>query len=177
MKTYELSAAGRRTVMMLLVGALLVWVFAIWSLISTFQTSLPQLQSLSMGHVLPALLMVVLIIATPFLIWNLLEEWAATYGTSDAGLRFESLGVAITLPWSAVAGLRPADDDGDEPLDEILLRQDVGPQIANPILRFLHRQAYGARHLPVYAGLEDRAELLNEIRRNAAIAEMSGHSA
>jgi hypothetical protein len=170
MKIYRLSSAGRRTAIMLLVGALLVWAFAIWSLISSLQVNLAQIQSLNLGQVLPALLMVVLVVATPFLLWNLLEEWSATYATSDDGLRFESLGVTINVPWSAIVGLHPADDDGDEPLDEIMLRQDVGAQIVNPILRFLHRQAYGARHLPVYAGLESRAELLNEIRRNTAAA-------
>ncbi|NTW97675.1 MAG: hypothetical protein HGB28_03910 [Oscillochloris sp.] len=168
MKTYRLSAAGRRTAIMLLVGALLVWSFAIWSLVSTLKIYLGSPQSLGVGQVVPALLMLVLTVASPLLIWNLLEEWSAAYGVSDDGLSFESLGVMITLPWSSVAGLRPADDDGDEPLDEILLRQDVGAQIANPLLRFLHRQAYGSRHLPVYAGLEGRAELLNEIRRNTA---------
>ena len=35
MKTYRLSAAGRRTTLVLLVGALLIWAFAIWTLRST----------------------------------------------------------------------------------------------------------------------------------------------
>jgi hypothetical protein len=179
MKTYRLSPAGRRTSIVLLVGALLIWAFAIWSFVSTLRISLspaqlwPSLQAslssgLGVGQVVPALLMLALIVATPLLIWNLLEEWSAAYAAGEDGLRFESIGVTIALPWSAVAGLRAADEDGDEPLDEILLRQDAAAQIKNPLLRFLHRQAYGARRLPVYAGLEGRAELLNEIRRNTA---------
>ncbi|MBX0327062.1 hypothetical protein K2Z83_05110 [Oscillochloris sp. ZM17-4] len=177
MKTYRLSPAGRRTSIVLLVGALLIWAFALWSFVSTLGLSLsvsqfvPSLQAslasgLGVGQVVPALLMLAMIVATPLLIWNILEEWSAAYAAGEDGLRFESIGITIALPWSAVAGLRPADDDGDEPLDEIMLRQDAAAQIANPLLRFLHRQAYGARRLPVYAGLEDRAELLNEIRRN-----------
>jgi hypothetical protein len=179
MKIYRLSPAGRRTSIVLLLGALLIWAFAIWSFVSTLRLSLspdqlwPSLQAslaagLGVGQVVPALLMLVLIVATPLLIWNLLEEWSATYSAGDDGLRFESLGMMIALPWSVVAGLRPGDDDGDEPLDEIMLRQDAAAQIANPLLRFLHRQAYGSRRLPVYVGLEDRDDLLNDIRSNAA---------
>ncbi|NNJ09976.1 hypothetical protein EKD04_006525 [Chloroflexales bacterium ZM16-3] len=175
MKTYRLSPAGRRTLIVLLVGALLIWAFALWSFVSTLGINLGQLwpslqaslsSGLGVGQVVPALLMLALIVATPLLIWNLLEEWSAAYVAGDDGLRFESLGIVITLPWSAVSGLRAADDDGDEPLDEILLSQDAAAQIANPLLRFLHRQAYGGRRLPVYAGLEDRLDLLAEIRRN-----------
>ncbi|EFO81319.1 hypothetical protein OSCT_0842 [Oscillochloris trichoides DG-6] len=164
MKTYRLSAAGRRSTLVLILSALLLAAFALWSLISSVQTNYAQIQSLSMGHVLPALLMLILLVATPFLIWNLLEEWAATYRTDADGLSFESLGISIHVPWSVVVGLRPADDDNDDPLDTILFNQDVGAQIPNPILRFLHRQTYGARSLPVYPGLEARSELLAAIR-------------
>jgi hypothetical protein len=177
MKTYRLSPAGRRTSLVLLVGALLIWAFALWSFASTLRLSFnpaqlwPSLQAslaagLGIGQVVPALLMLTLIVATPLLIWNLLEEWSVAYTPDDDGLRFDSLGIVITCPWPTVAGLRSADDDGDEPLDEILLRQDATMQIANPLLRFLHRQAYGRRRLPVYAGLEDRADLLSVIRHH-----------
>jgi hypothetical protein len=177
MNTYRLSAAGRRMALVLLVGALLIWAFALWSLSSTLKISYSPLQfwpslqrslsdGLTLGQVLPALLLIVLIIATPLLIWNLLEEWAAAYTTGQSGLRFESLGITIDMPWSAVRGLRPADVDGDEPLDELLLAEDVAAQIANPALRFLHRQAHGPRRLPIYAGLEARADLIATIRRS-----------
>jgi hypothetical protein len=179
MKTYRLSPVGRRTSLVLLVGALLIWAFALWSFASTLKLSYnpaqlwPTLQAslssgLGVGQVVPALLMLALIVATPLLIWNLLEEWSAAYTPDDDGLRFDSLGIMITCPWPTVAGLRSVDDDGDEPLDEILLRQDATTQITNPLLRFLHRQAYGRRSLPVYAGLEDRADLLSVIRHHTA---------
>ncbi len=168
MKTYRLSAAGRRSTLVLILSALLLAAFALWSLISSVQTNYAQIQSLSVGHVLPALLMLILLVATPFLLWNLVEEWAATYRTDADGLSFESLGVAIHIPWSVVVGLRSADDDSDDPLDTILLNQDVGAQIQNPILRFLHRRTYGSRSLPVYPGLEARNELLAEIRHIVA---------
>jgi len=113
----------------------------------------------------------VLIVATPLVIWNILEEWAATYTPTDDGLRFDSLGVAVTYPWDGIGAIRGVDEDSDEPMDELLLREDYTRQIRNPLLRFLHGQAYGRRKLPLYAGLQDRDELLVEIRRRAGLAE------
>jgi hypothetical protein len=177
MQTYRLSAAGRRLTLVLLVAALLIWAFAIWSFASTLRISYhplelwPSLQrsladGLGVGQVVPALLMLALIVATPLLIWNLLEEWAAAYTPTPEGLRFESLGLRVTYPWSAIETLRRVDDDAEEPLDELLLDGDYGAQIGNPVVRFLHRQAVGANRLPIYAGIEDRDGLIADIRRH-----------
>jgi hypothetical protein len=177
MQTYRLSAAGRRLTLVLLVAALLIWAFAIWSFASTLRISYhplelwPSLQQsladgLGVGQVVPALLMLALIVATPLLIWNLLEEWAAAYTPTPEGLRFESLGLRVTYPWSAIETLRRVDDDAEEPLDELLLDGDYGAQIGNPVVRFLHRQAFGATRLPIYAGIEDRDDLIAAIRRH-----------
>jgi hypothetical protein len=178
MKTYRLSAAGRRQTMILLVAALLIWIFAIWSFASTLRITYHPLQlwsslqqsldaGLSVGQVVPALLMLGLIVATPLLIWNLLEEWAAAYTPAPEGLRFASLpGITLLYPWTAISAVERADDDPDEPLDELLLRADHSAQISRPVLRFLHRQAFGGTRLPIYAGLEDRDELLAEVRRH-----------
>jgi hypothetical protein len=186
MKTYRLSPSGRRTALILLVGALIIWAFALWTFRSTLGISYnPALfwsslraaiqgengQGLSISQIVPALLMLVLIVATPLVIWNILEEWAATYTPTDDGLRFDSLGVAVTYPWDGIGAVRGVDEDSDEPMDELLLREDYTRQIRNPLLRFLHGQAYGRRKLPLYAGLQDRDELLVEIRRRAGLAE------
>jgi hypothetical protein len=182
MKTYRLSSAGRRTALILLVGALIVWAFALWTLRSTlgisynpsaFWGTLRQSveQGLSISQIVPALLMLVLIVATPLVIWNILEEWGAAYTPTEGGLRFESLGVALTYPWQGIAAVRRVDEDSDEPVDEVILREDYTRQIRNPLLRFLHGQAYGRAKLPLYAGLEDRDELLAEIRQRAGLAE------
>jgi len=186
MKTYRLSPSGRRTALILLVGALIIWAFALWTFRSTLGISYnPALfwsslraaiqgdngQGLSISQIVPALLMLVLIVATPLVIWNILEEWAATYTPTDDGLRFDSLGVAVTYPWDGIGAIRGVDEDSDEPMDELLLREDYTRQIRNPLLRFLHGQAYGRRKLPLYAGLQDRDELLVEIRRRAGLAE------
>ena len=56
-------------------------------------------------------------------------------------------------------------------MDELLLREDYTRQIRNPLLRFLHGQAYGRTKLPLYAGLQDRDELLSEIRQRASLAD------
>ena len=186
MKTYRLSSSGRRTALILLVGALIIWAFALWTFRRTLGISYNPLlfwsslraavqgengQGLSIGQIVPALLMLVLIVATPLVIWNILEEWAAAYTPTDAGLRFASLGVDLTYPWAGIGAIRRVDDDADEPMDELLLREDYTRQIRNPLLRFLHGQAYGRTKLPLYAGLQDRDELLNEIRQRASLAD------
>lgn len=191
MKTYRLSAAGRRTTMILLVGAVIIWGFALWSFRSTLGISYNPLlfwptlsasvtQGLSISQLVPALLMLVLIVTTPLLIWNLLEEWAAAYTPTDQGLRFESLGIALTYPWDAMTAIRRSDDDADEPVDELLIAGNYSKQIGNPLLRFLHNQAYGRDKLPIYAGLAERDELIDEIRRrtgwSASAAAETAHS-
>ncbi|MCS6881547.1 MAG: hypothetical protein RMK84_11275 [Oscillochloridaceae bacterium] len=175
MKTYRLSAAGRRNLLVLLAAALLIWVFALWSFASTLRISYNPLQfwpslqeslaqGLSVGQVVPALLMLALIVATPLLIWSLLAEWAAAYTPAPDGLHFESLGVSVVCPWNQVRAVRPVDADSDEPFDELLLDIDPSVQIGHPVARFLHRQSWGANRLPIYPGLEEREELLDAIR-------------
>ncbi len=176
MQTYRLSATGRRKTLMLLIGALIIWGFALWSFRSTLNISYnpirfwPTLsaaieQGLPISQLVPALLMLALIIATPLLIWNLLEEWAARYTPTEEGLRFESLGITLVYPWNAIQAIQRVDADSDEAFDELEFTGDYTRQIANPVLRFLHAQAYGRTRLPIYAGLADRDELLAEIQR------------
>ncbi|NOK58339.1 MAG: hypothetical protein GFH27_549279n145 [Chloroflexi bacterium AL-W] len=175
MKNYRLSPMGRRTAIILLISALIIWAFALWTFRSTLgisynpiafwstlQTSVNE--GLSISQLVPALLMLVLIVATPLVIWNVLEEWSATYTLTDEGLRFKSLGVVVTYPWTGITRIHRQDNDSNEPVDELLLAEDYTQQIRNPIMRFLHGQAYGRKRLPIYAGLEQRDELLSEIQ-------------
>jgi hypothetical protein len=180
MKHYHLSAKGRRTTLVLLISALAIWGFALWSFSSTLELGSNPLgfwsalntgteEGIEMSRLVPAFLMLVLIVATPLLMWNLLEEWAAAYTPTDEGLRFTSLGVHILYPWESIQDIRRLDDDSDEPVEELLLSTDETSQIRNPVLRFLHAQAYGRTRLPLYAGLEEREALLAEIRQRAGL--------
>lgn len=175
-KTYSLSSAGRRTTLVLLIGSLLIWLFAFWTLRSTLNLSYHPLrffsslqaaisQGLTISQIIPALLMLVIIIATPLVVWNLLEEWSAVYAVDKAGLRFSAMGFSLLYPWTAVQAIGAVDSDADDPMDELLLEQDAGAQIANPLVRWLHNQAYGRRRLPIYAGLEQRQELIETIQQ------------
>lgn len=177
-QTYRLTAAGKRQAGVLLVAALLVWAFAIWSFASTLRLSYnpvqfwPSLQEslaagLGLGQVVPALLMLVLMIATPLLIWALLQELSAAYTPLDEGLRFEALGLSILIPWPAVNGLRRA-HAGDEAFDELIVDDAQGAPTAHPVVRLLHRQAVNPGHLPIYPGVEQREELIAEIQRHLA---------
>lgn len=187
MKTYRLTPAGQRQTLVLLVAALLIWAFAVWSFASTLRISYnplqlwPSLQAslaagLGLGQLLPALLMLVLIIATPLLIWSLLEELSAAYTPAPEGLRFESLAVRVVYPWASIGGIRRP-DDGDEPLDELVVAGAPQAQIASPLVRFLHRQAFGQGRLPIYPGVEGRDELIAEIQRHMAAPAPAGAAA
>jgi hypothetical protein len=178
MRTYRLSPAGKRQTLVLLVAALIIWAFAVWSFASTLRISYNPLQlwpslqqslaqGLGVGQVAPALIMLVLIIATPLLVWSLLEELSAAYTPTAEGLRVETLGARVTYPWAAIAGVR-RHDDADEPFDELVVSDDQSSQIASPLVRFLHRQSAGPGRLPVYPGLEQRDELIAEIQRHLA---------
>jgi len=182
MKLYRISPSGRRTALILLVGALIIWVFAIWTFGSTLGISSNPIafwgtlrasieQGLSISQIVPALLMLVLIVATPLVIWNICEELAAAYTPAEDGLRFIALGVRLTVPWAGISAIRRVDEDSDEPMDELILREDYTRQIRNPVLRFLHAQAYGRLKLPIYAGVADRDELLAAIREHAELTE------
>ena len=63
--------------------------------------------------------------------------------------------------------VKAGEDEENAPEDEpdtalLALRKDPAAQIANPVVRFLHKQAHGDA-LPVYGGLENRKALLDEI--------------
>ena len=168
----------------MLIGALLIWAFALWTLRITLATSSDPSaglfqafqenldRGLSVGQVIPALLMVVLLIATPLVLWGILEEWGAQYTPTDAGLRFTSLGIALNCPWDRITGIRRLEENADEPLDAIMVSDDLSSQIKNPLVRWLHRQACGDRRLLIYPGLEDRDDLLQEIRARSGLTDV-----
>jgi hypothetical protein len=77
---------------------------------------------------------------------------------------------AIPAAAIEVAASESDSEDTDEPGTLLLrVRNERTGQIANPLARFLHRQAHGAS-LPIYGGLEDRLELLDEIAQHLPVA-------
>ena len=181
MKSYQLSTVGRRNAMLLMVGAGLIWAFAVWTFQSTLNISYSSEgftdsvggiwdgAGLSVNRVVPALFMLVLMIAAPLTMWNIAMEWVARYTPTNDGLRYESLMVSLMIPWNSIGDIRVVDADSDEPSHELKLKTDPTSQIANPLWRLLHAQAYGRTVLPIHAGVDHRDELIDEIRRRTNV--------
>jgi hypothetical protein len=129
MKTYQLSATGRRNVMLLMIGAGLIWIFAIWTFQSTLAISyspgkvLDSLQAtlgqgLTVDRTIPALFMLVLMVAAPLTIWNIAMEWVVRYTPTGDGLHYDAFGIRLEIPWSNISDIRAIDTDSDEPSHE-----------------------------------------------------------
>ena len=186
-RTYSLSKDGRRTAFVLLLGVASIWVFAIWSLVTIFEEGISGVEWVS------AFLMLGILVVAPMVAWTLLEEMNCRISISDNSLQYRTLGgVDLAYGWSDLIGFErtarqrgkvarlflgkeeqpaPAEaeatddtDAADEP-DTVLVqvRDGASPRISNPLVNFLHRQAHGSA-VPIYGGLENRDELLGEIR-------------
>lgn len=126
-------------------------------------------EGLTVNRTVPAIFMLVLMVAAPLTMWNISMELICRYAITEQGLRYTAVGVDITIPWDGIADIRTVDADSDEPSDELILRDTPTAQIPNPLFRLLYSQAYGAKVLPVYPGLIDRSELMAEVRRRSGI--------
>lgn len=190
-QTYRLTAAGRRLTLSLMVGAAAVWLFAGWMLGNTLNLSYRHLPStlgplvsatlrgrvegeayagLTAEQALPALLLVVLIIALPLMLWNLCEEWWTRYTVTDDGLLYQTVGgIRMLFPWETIRGVQRVDPESDEPVDEIIVDRAGVLQIKSPLLRWLHRMALGAERVPVYADVEGRDELLAQVQLHSQV--------
>lgn len=200
--TFAMSRDGRRQAIVLLLGVVSIWVFALWTLVTTLDGGLDGAE-----WVTAALMLAVLLVA-PLVGWTLLEELNARYTVSPGGLTYGTVGgIALTFPWKDIQGAKPkdapgrlarfflgddapaladtpaaepgdpgastgaatpvdtgADDESDGEPRTVLLGLSTSPsaQIANPLVRFLHKQAHGDA-LPVYGGLDNQQALLDEI--------------
>ncbi|WP_322494489.1 hypothetical protein [Chloroflexus sp.] len=177
-RSYRLSPAGRRNNLLMIAVTMLLWVFALWSFASTLRLSLhpaafwSDLQRVfaqppAIERAAPALLLFVLIVATPLLIWNLIAEWDAAFTLADEGLTYEAIGVRLWCPWEDVLALRPSPAVADEAI-VIACRRDPAETIANPLLRWLHRQAHGRQRLVIGPDIEHRDELVAQIEQAMA---------
>ncbi|MEO6457539.1 MAG: DUF6534 domain-containing protein [Chloroflexia bacterium] len=181
---YALSREGRRTAIILLLGVVSIWIFALWSLITILDDGISGVEWVS------TFLMLGILVVAPMVAWTLLEEVNSRISVSDAGVRYRSLGgIDLAYNWDDLTGFQQAgqrgkvarfflgdkeeqpyveagtdDDIEEEPNTELLrVRDGHGPQIGNPVVGFLHKQAHGAA-VPIYGGIENREELLGEIR-------------
>lgn len=157
---------------------MLLWVFALWSFSSTLRLSLHPAafwvdlqrvfaQPPAIEQAAPALLLVVLLVATPLLIWNLIAEWDAAFTLADEGLTYEAMGVRLWCPWEELLALRPSPAVADEAV-VVYCRRDPAETIANPLLRWLHRQAHGRQRLVIGPDIEHRDELVAQIEQAMA---------
>ncbi|HEX6288734.1 MAG TPA: hypothetical protein VFZ66_06060 [Herpetosiphonaceae bacterium] len=184
MKTYRLNATGRRATLLLMLGALAVWLFTLWKLpdiLSTQNVTVSYLRlpstlgaairdGLTASQVVPALLFGVLIVAAPLLLWNLLEEWSTTYVVRDDGLLYDTVqGISVLYPWTAIKGLRQVDPESNAPVHELIVDDAGICQIRSRVLRWLHRQAFGRSRIPIYAHVADRDELIAAIVARAGL--------
>jgi len=200
--TYPMSKEGRRQAVILLLGVISIWVFAVWSFIAIFPDGVTGVEWVT------GALMLGIIVVAPVVAWTLLEEANARITTDDQGIAYSTFGgLKLTYALADISGFKGkgrkgrlarfflGDDDGDnvdngnsdntteivddarqvkagedeenvsedEPETALLaLRKDPAAQIANPVVRFLHKQAHGDA-LPIYGGLENRKALLDEI--------------
>lgn len=182
-KTYRLDRTGRRTALLLTLGAASVWVFALWKLPDVLSSGTLRVryldpgswvgavsQGLAVTQIVPALLLLVLIIATPLLLWNLIEEWFTTYTVRDDGLVYDTIqGISVVYDWNTIRSLRPVDPEANDPLYELIVDGNGVCQINNPVLRWLHSQAWSRGRIPIYAHVTDRDELLDQIVTRAGL--------
>jgi hypothetical protein len=100
---YRLSATGRRTTLILLLGVIAVAIFAIWTLVTQLQ------DGLSGPEWVTAALMLGILLVAPVVGWTLLEERATTITADADGLTYRSLnGITLRYTWSEVTGLNRA---------------------------------------------------------------------
>lgn len=178
MRTYRLSTVGRHTTLILMAAAVLIGSFALYTLPGTLGIRYTQLattfdaalrKGLGLGQLIPAGILIVMLIAAPLLLWSLLEEWSTSYTVADDGLTYRTLaGIVLHYPWTAVRSLKEGEDA--DAIAELVIAPEASPRIRNPLLRWLHRQAFGLNRVPIYPEVEAHDELLAEIVARAGLA-------
>jgi hypothetical protein len=185
---HPMSREGRRQAIVLLLGVLSIAVFALWSFINILQDGVDGVEWVS-GLLMLAILLVTPLVGWTLLeearASVQADDIGVTYKTAG--------GVTLAFPWTEVTGFEQktgrsrlarfflGDDKDDGPVqpppgeqDEnvadgepgtllLTVRTDPSQQITNPLVRFLHRQAYSA-NIPIHGGLEARQQLIEEIK-------------
>jgi hypothetical protein len=177
MKTYRLAPSGRRLTLTLMLGTLLLWFWVIWLVGAgyaapgmTFRAALQN--GSDAAHVIPAGVLLAMIVVTPLLLWSLWQEWRTSYTLSDDGLTYRTAAGSLHYTWPSVRGVEIKDDP--KALGAVLVTPGGLKQIRNPLSRWLCRQTFGADRVPLYAGIENRDELVQEITRRIGSATTDG---
>jgi hypothetical protein len=185
---HPMSREGRRQAIVLLLGVLSIAVFALWSFINILQDGVDGVEWVS-GLLMLAILLVTPLVGWTLLE----EAQASVQANDKGVTYKTAGGVTLAFPWTEVTGFEQktgrsrlarfflGDDKDDAPVqpspgeqDEnvadgepgtllLTVRTDPSQQITNPLVRFLHRQAYST-NIPIHGGLEARQQLIEEIK-------------
>jgi hypothetical protein len=192
--TYPMSREGRRQAIVLLLGVVSIAIFALWSLINILQDGVSDVEWVTSAFMLAILLVSPLVAWTLLeevnaiitadddnLTYRTLGGVALQYKWPDIkGLKPKQgrsrlarffLGNDDADLHEAPASSAPnSDDDAEGSTEEpgtllLAVADDPALQIKNPIVRFLHKQAYGDT-LPLHGGLTGRSLLINTINKH-----------
>src|SRR5437879_5015753 len=91
---YPMSKDGRRQAIILLLGVISLWIFALWTLINIFEDGIKGVEWVS------GLLMLGILLVAPVVGWALLEEANCRITTDAAGIRYQTLaGIDLAYKW------------------------------------------------------------------------------
>jgi len=192
-ETYPMSREGRRQAIVLLLGVISLAIFALWSLVNILQDGVSDVEWVTGAFMLAILLVSPLVAWTLLEEANTVvttSDSGLTYSTlGGVSLQYkwpDVTGFQSKRGKSKLARFFLGDDDapreesvsvtseGDaensaESPSTLLLsvRTDPALQLKNPLVRFLHKQAYGDT-LPLHSGLANRDLLINNINKNTA---------
>src|SRR5438552_13270318 len=106
-RVYPMSRQGRRQALILLLGVVTVWIFALWTLITILQDGITGVEWVSLA------LMLGLLVVAPVVAWALLEEANSRITVGDQGIKYQTLaGSTLTYGWDDLSGLRPTGGRG-----------------------------------------------------------------
>ncbi|HST05693.1 MAG TPA: hypothetical protein VLQ48_13285 [Chloroflexia bacterium] len=191
--TYPMSREGRRQAIVLLLGVVSIAIFALWSLINILQDGVSDVEWVTGAFMLAILLVLPLVAWTLLeevnavvtadednLTYRTLGGVALQYKWPDIkGLKTKQgrgrlarffLGNDADVHEAPASPAPNTDDDAEQSTEEpgtLLLDVAADPalQIKNPIVRFLHKQAYGDT-LPLHGGLTGRSLLVKTINQH-----------
>ncbi len=166
----------------LMLAAIVLAVFAITNLPAAlgfsfrdFSSSVATMLERGLGpaQLIPGGLLLLVLVAAPLLLWGLWQEWTTSYTVDAEGLTYRTgAGVVLRYPWSAIRSVRT--EDGDEAITNVYVQAGGERAIRNPLVRWLHRTAIGVDRIPIYAGVEERDELVARIVERAGLPMISG---